>query len=472
MEFQHPIPSVLSEADLLEAFYGCHEMSTDGFLIVDTNGKIAYINPAYCEYLDVDRDEILGHPVEEVIDTSKMRTVAQNPHYPTEHNVIHRVSSPKQYRDGEPYVIVSRANVSHGDKPLVSVAQIKFVRPTLHLSSALNRVYSELEYYKEELLRLSADTYSFQNILGHSAEIQEVKNNALKTISNDFPVLIQGETGTGKEVFANAIHYAGKRKDKPFIRINCAAIPSELMESELFGYEAGAFTGAAKGGKKGKFELANHGTLFLDEIGDLPLVMQAKLLRVLQEGELEHVGGTKTIPIDVRIIAATNQNLQRMIEEKRFREDLYYRLNVISLHLPPLRERPDDIDEYVNAFLEDLNRQHHTSVRITQSVRKKLSKYYWPGNVRELKNVISRSYAMCQDNIISSVLLPVGVRHSGDSFAGHNLDAIMSQLEREILEDIIRRNGGNIKKSAEDLGIHRVTLYKKMEKLGIHRGLD
>ena len=471
MEYTHPIPTTLSPEDLLEAFYGCLESSDDGFLVVDRNGNIAYINKAYADYLNRDPSSLLGMPVETVIDTSKMREAAQNPYYEAEHNVIHRASL-KQYRDGERHVIVNRSNVSLNGKPVAGVGQVKFVRETLRLSSSLNDIYDELSYYKDELIRLSAERYSFQNILGHSQKILAAKNTALRTLNNDFPVLIQGETGTGKEVFANAIHYAGKRKGKPLIHVNCAAIPSELLESELFGYDAGAFTGASRYGKKGKFELADGGTLFLDEIGDMPLPMQAKLLRVLQQGEVEHVGGTKTIPVDVRIIAATNQNLPLAVKEKRFREDLYYRLNVIPLYLPPLRQRMEDLDDYIDAFLENLNRDNHTAVRITPSARSKLARYQWPGNIRELQNVISRSYAMRKGNIISSVrLFPAGHTFS-EGTGGRSLESLMCESEREILREALRRNSGNISRSAEELGIHRVTFYKKMEKLGLSRSGD
>ena len=471
MEYIHPIPTTLSPEKLLEAFYGCLESSDDGFLIVDPDGAIAYINKAYADYLNTDPQSVLGVPVESVIDTSKMREAAQNLYYETEHNVIHRASL-KQYRDGERHVIVNRSNVSVGGKPVGAVGQVKFVRETLRLSSALNDIYDELAYYKDELIRLSAERYSFQNILGHSPKILAAKSTALRTLDNDFPVLIQGETGTGKEVFANAIHYAGKRKDKPLIHVNCAAIPSELLESELFGYDAGAFTGASRYGKKGKFELADGGTLFLDEIGDMPLAMQAKLLRVLQEGELEHIGGTRMIPVDVRIVAATNQDLQLAVKEKRFRKDLYYRLNVLPLYLPPLRERMEDLDDYIDAFLENLNQNNHTTVRIAPSARKKLYRYQWPGNIRELQNVIFRSYAMRKGNTITSVHLPLSVHTSADDLAGQTLTSLLNQTEKEILEEVLRRNRGNIKKSAEDLGIHRVTFYKKMEKLGLFRDGD
>ncbi len=472
VEYRQPIPTTMTERNLLLSFCGCIENSDDGFLIVDPEGNIAYINQAYCDYININRDAVLGKPVLEYIDTSQLVEAASDPLFKPQVGVLHKVSA-KQYRDGEHYCIVNRANISDGGKPIAGVGQVKFVRSTLKLSSAISDVYNELSYYKEELLRLSAERYSFQSILGVSPEMQQVKALALRTASNDFSVLITGETGTGKEVFANAIHYASKRRDKPFIRINCAAIPSELLESELFGYEEGSFTGARRGGKKGKFELANGGTLFLDEIGDMPLVMQAKILRVLQERELERVGGSASIPIDVRILAATNKDLEQEVAENRFRPDLYFRLNVISISLPPLRKRPEDIDCYIDGFLGELNEKYHTDVTITPKARAQFRQYSWPGNIRELKNIIERCYATQEDGVILSMTIPNRRRPSLDVEWNLNeaqsLEMVMDTVERRVIISAIQRNGGNLQKTAAELGIHRVTLYKKMERHGITR---
>ena len=472
MEYPKPIPATMPPLQLLQVFYGAVENSDDGFLVVDPDGKIAYINEAYCKYIDVERSAILGRPVLDYIDTSKMIEVAADPLFKPEVNVLHKVSA-KQYKDGEHYVIVNRTNVSDNGVPIGGVGQIKFVRSTLRLSDAINDVYDELSHYKEELRRLSAERYSFDQVLGDSPEMKKAKALALRTTSNDFSVLVTGETGTGKEVFASAIHYASKRKNKPFIRINCAAIPSELLESELFGYEEGSFTGAKRGGKKGKFELANTGTLLLDEIGDMPLMMQAKILRVLQEGEVEHVGGGKPTPVDVRIIAATNKDLEKEVAEGRFRADLYFRLNVISITLPPLRQRPGDIDLYIDTFLDELNEKYHTEVYMTPEARKEFRQYNWPGNVRELKNIIERCYAIQDSGVITSMSLPRKIHSMAASSlasqSGQSLETMMDSVERELLIPAIRRNGGNLRKTAEELGIHRVTLYKKMEKHGITR---
>ncbi len=472
MEFRQPIPTTLPAEDALQSFYGCLENSDDGFLIVDTEGKIAYINEQYSEYLGLKREQILGKPVKDYIDTSRLAEAAVNPDYPREVAVLHKAND-HQYSDNERYVLVNRSNVSVGGRSISGVGQIKFTRNTMKLYNMLNNVYDEMEIYKEELKRLSADLYSTESILGESAAIRDLKKLVLQTANNDFPVLITGETGTGKEVFANAVHYAGNRRKKPIIRINCAAIPSELLESELFGYEEGAFTGARRGGKKGKFELADGGTIFLDEIGDMPLVMQAKLLRVLQEGEIERVGGSRPVPIDVRIISATNKDLAKEVEEKRFRQDLYFRLNVIPFAIPPLRERREDIPVYLAAFLKEINEKYHTNVFFSEDAEKMLVRYSWPGNVRELKNIVARCYALQENGVIYPTILPRSVLNPAAVIPsyeeGGGLEAIMKAVERDVLLANIRKNDGNLRKAARDLGIHRVTLYKKMDKLGISR---
>lgn len=300
-----------------------------------------------------------------------------------------------------------------------------------------------------------------------------VKKIAEKAAKNDFSVLIFGETGTGKEVFASAIHYASARKDKAFVRVNCSAIPAELLESELFGYEEGAFTGAKKGGKKGKFELADGGSLFLDEIGDMPIPMQAKLLRVLQEREIEKIGGDKTIPVNVRIIAATNQDLESS-GRKSLRDDLYYRLSVIQLRVPPLKERPDDIRILADSFLQRLNENNSGDIIFSADTYSIFEKYAWPGNIRELKNTVERAYCLIDGNVIMPSHLPPHIRMNSKipsdiQAKGNALNSIMEETERDALLTALRNVGNNYKLAAKELGIHRSTLYKKLEKFNIKR---
>lgn len=448
------------------------DISEDGFIIVDEKGYIIEINKAYCEFLGSKKEDIVGKYVTEIIKNSKLPKILSDESAETEVNVIHKLLE-GQSPTNEKYAIVTRAPVKKDNMTIAAVGQVKFSYKTMKLAEKLQNLDMELQYYKNELKRIAKDKYSFDNIIGKSEEFLKSKELAKKATNSDFTVLLTGETGTGKEVFANSIHYASKRRNKPFIRINCAAIPSELLESELFGYVEGSFTGAKKGGKKGKFELADGGTIFLDEIGEMPMQMQAKLLRVLQEKEIEKVGGYKPIPIDVRVIAATNKNLREKVRNNTFREDLYYRLNVIEINIPPLMKRKNDIKLFVEYFLNELNRKYGTDIKISEETKKILVDYKWPGNVRELKNAIERAYVLADDNIILNTHLPRNILTESKiqlaSKTNNHLDKIMETVEREIIIDMLSINNFNCRKTAKELGIHRSTLYKKMEKLNIRK---
>ena len=353
---------------------------------------------------------------------------------------------------------------------VAGVAQVKFRLQTLDSAKRLMSEYAELEFYKEEYRKAGNCKISFDSIVGTSEAFLEKKRLGLKAAWTDFAVLLTGETGTGKELFARAIHNASNRADKPMVSINCAAIPSELLESELFGYADGAFTGARKGGKPGKFQLANGGTLFLDEIGDMPLNMQAKILRTLQESEVEPVGGSGPVPVDVRVISATRQNLPKLIESGDFREDLYYRLNVINIEIPSLRERRGDILDLSNHFLSQLNQEFQRTTVLSPEVKRCFVSYQWPGNVRELDNVIKGAYATCDGFTIDLTDLPGKMSPPKDSLlmdSRKQLAELMNDYEREVILAVLRDKGGNCQRTAEELGIHRSALYKKMNKLGI-----
>jgi DNA-binding NtrC family response regulator len=287
-------------------------------------------------------------------------------------------------------------------------------------------------------------------------------------------VLIEGESGTGKELVARAIHEGSKRAAGPYTKINCAAVPSELIESELFGHEAGSFTGATRQ-RRGKFEQASGGTLFLDEVGDMPAAMQAKLLRVLQEGELERVGGGETIKVDVRVVAATNKDLAALVAENVFRGDLYYRLNVVPMHVPPLRERRDDIPVLIDAFITQACTANDRRLKvITQEAVDALSRYHYPGNVRELKNLIERLVILTPDDTIDiddvSGLLPMqGRERAGNEWytPGVPLRQMVADAERDLILKALEHHGGHITRTAADLQIERSHLYKKMRSLNI-----
>jgi len=309
----------------------------------------------------------------------------------------------------------------------------------------------------------------FPEIVGQSKAMRAVLGQVIKVAPTDTTVLISGESGTGKELIATSIHEHSARKDKPLIKLNCVAIPEGLLESELFGHERGAFTGATER-KIGKFELADGGSLFLDEIGDMPLNTQGKILRVLQEREFERVGGGKPVKVDVRFVAATNKDLEKMVKAGQFREDLFYRLNVFSLHLPPLRERKEDIPLLADHFLEAGNK----SVRVSPAAMHMLTAYDWPGNVRELQNVIARAAVMCDNNVIEPQNLPDALHVGGRPLASHSelntslsLDEHLREIEKGMILEALRRTGGVQVKAAELLGINVRSLWHRVKKYGI-----
>lgn len=443
------------------------DISTDGFIIVDKYARIVEINKAYCNYLNVERENVLGLHVREVIKNSILQEIVETGR--TDTNALHTFLD-EQIQGKEKIVVVSRSPVTDGNQIIAAVSQVKFNSATMELAEKLQTLSAEFQYYKKELKRIGSAKHSFENMIGRNQKFLEIKNIAKKIAAKDLSVLIRGETGTGKEVLANAIHYASNRKDGPFIRVNCAAIPSELLESELFGYEEGSFTGAKRGGKKGKFELANGGTIFLDEIGDMPLNMQAKILRVLQENELEKIGGNETLPINIRVISATNQDLEKKMRNNSFRPDLFYRLNGIQLEIPPLRERTEDIKDFIYSFLNELNERYNTNVLLEAEALQILMKYSWPGNIREMRNVIDRAYSLVDANVIKVNNLPVNIlqndKNSSPLQEG-NLDDIIDDFERDTLIQIMQKNKYNCQTTAKELGIHRSTLYKKLNKLNI-----
>ncbi len=320
---------------------------------------------------------------------------------------------------------------------------------------------NEIEYLKTELKK----QYSFENIIGISNEMEEVYKQVNNILDNDAIVLITGESGTGKELIARAIHFNGKRKDYPFIPVDCASIPETLIESELFGHEKGSYTGALNK-KIGKFELSNKGTIFLDEIGNLTIEVQSKLLRILQEQEFTRVGGNEKIKVDVRIISATNADLKKLIKEKKFREDLFYRLNVVPINLPPLRERTGDIQILTQYFLDTYNNKYNKNFKISKKVVDIFNNYYWPGNVRELENIIQRLVLICPQTIIDvsnlpdNILQPENIKEDSNIEAGITLD----KAEKILIKETLMVNNSNISKTAKILGITRKTLHNKLDK--------
>lgn len=325
---------------------------------------------------------------------------------------------------------------------------------------------SEIKNLSEHL----DERFKYENIVGKNKEIKQIINVLESVAQTDSSVLITGESGTGKELAARAIHLNSTRRIGPFVAVNCSAFAESLIESELFGHEKGAFTGAIKS-KVGRFELAQNGTLFLDEIGDLSITVQTKLLRVLETKEIERVGANKIIKIDTRIIAATNKDLEREIEAGRFREDLYYRINVMNIQLPPLRERKDDLPILVNHFIEKFNSKfEHNIKHFSSSAFDILMDYNWPGNIRELENVIEHCFVLCDSDVIQIEHLPKRLRegnfHSITESISNNFNHF-KDAERNIIINTLKKHNGNRSKTAKELNIHPTTLWRKMQKFGI-----
>lgn len=440
------------------------KMTSDGFIITDTEGNVREINKQYADFFGKSRSEIIGKSILNIILNSKMIDIVK--HKFSEEDAVHK------YIDGEAKgnsVIVSRSYVEDEDGNVVAgVAQVKFKVQTLAVAKKLMNEYEELEYYREEFQNQNR----VDNIIGSDTKFREIVKECLKVAKTDIPVLLTGETGTGKEVMAKALHTNSLRYDKPFVSINCAAIPFELLESELFGYMDGAFTGAKRGGKKGKFQLANGGTIFLDEIGDMPSSMQAKLLRVLQEKEIEPLGSEKSIPLDVRVVAATRQDLEAKMKDGSFREDLYYRLSVFNIHIPPLRERGGDSLELAEFFLDELNHKYKTYKTFSKAVKAYFLKYQWPGNVREVNNVVQSAYAISTENIIDINDIPA--RMLQQEKPAINLDKnkkslgqMVDDYEKEVILELLKKHKGNCLEAAKEAGIHKSNFYRKLQKYGI-----
>jgi PAS domain S-box-containing protein len=434
----------------------------EGIVVVDKDGYIRKFNSAYEKFLGVSREEVIGKHVTDAIENTRM------------HEIV-RSGEPEigyiQHLKGHE-IIASRIPIKDNGEIIGGVGKILFqdIEELKSLAQRLEVLENRLNYYKSEVKRLQQAKYSFDNIITHNNKMEYLKKTAEKAADGNSTVLVQGESGTGKELFAHAIHKASHRKYGAFVRVNCAAIPRQLLESELFGYEAGAFTGARKEGKPGKFELANGGTIFLDEIASMPIEMQAKLLRVIQERELERVGGTETVELDVRIIAATNKDLGEQVKTDEFREDLYYRLNVIRLQIPPLRERLDDIPLLANSILEELKEELNLDKKefVPETINS-LKDYDWPGNVRELHNFIERAVNLASGQKIYPSHLPPIISESSSKSVNSvsKLKDIVAMAEKKAIIEAIGKTKGNRTEAAELLGIHRTSLYQKIKKYGI-----
>ncbi|WP_258359521.1 sigma 54-interacting transcriptional regulator [Moorella sulfitireducens] len=434
--------------------------------VADRQGIIVSINQMYAELLGWRADALTGRKIGEVLTFSRLPEVLA-----TARPVVGfeaRYASKKLLLSEMP-VKDAAGNLLGAVSKAVAVDDLA-AAGMKDITRRLQVLESKVLFYQQELASMQGDQDAWQGILGISPAMVQLKKLAARVARGEANVLITGESGTGKELLAQAIHRASSRRNEPLIKINCAAIPENLLEAELFGYEEGAFTGAARGGRPGKFELADGGTIFLDEIGDLPLSMQPKLLRVLQERAFERVGGRRTTKVDVRIIAATNQDLLALEAAGKFRRDLYYRLAVVNLTIPPLRERPEDIEVLTAAIIRRLNSRYGMDVRgLAPAVQELFYRYPWPGNVRELENVLEHAFNFLEpgEEIIRREHLPAAMQQARGNGAGLELKEAVAEAEKAAIQRALAAANGNKQEAARLLGIHPSGLYQKLKRYDI-----
>jgi transcriptional regulator with PAS, ATPase and Fis domain len=433
-----------------------------GIIVCDKDCRIVFMNEVYAKLLDTDRHRAVGRDITEYFPASRLSNVIASGKA--------ELGQKCSLRTDTPLLLVNRIPLKHENETTGVILQTIFrdYQAFTDLAARLNLLEREVKFYKKGLDSVLSARYTFDSIIGRSKSIREAKQLSEKYARTDAPVLILGATGTGKELFAHAVHNASLRCSAPFVCLNCAAIPRELLESELFGYESGAFTGASKKGKPGQIELAHGGTLFLDEIGDLPLSAQAKLLRVLESRTLDRVGGVKSVQVDFRLVAATNRNLRDMIPLNTFREDLFYRLNTMTVWIPPLSKRTEDIPSLVKKILSGLEKP---GLRISKRAMSLLENYPWPGNVRELKNVIERAVSLTESDTIDVDQLPEEIhpkeppKLSGNP--NRSLAEEIADFEKQLLIGVLQATQGNMSRSSKRLGISRSTLYEKCHRHGL-----
>ena len=460
------------EMSEIKANLGMIESLMDAFnewaIVTDEKGIITMMTKAYREFCGC--EDPVGKHVEDVIENTRMNQVLETGEA--------EIGGFQEIRGNK--MVAMRMPLKVNGKIIGSVGKVVFkdISDFHSMSNKLNSLEKEIEFYKNELVDERTAKYSIENIVGESESSRNVKSMIIKVAKTDSNILIIGESGTGKELTAHAIHNESKRRTGPIIMVNCGAIPANLLESELFGYEEGAFTGAKKGGKKGKFQQANGGTIFLDEIGDMPLEMQVKLLRVIQERHVEKVGGSGPEEIDVRIVAATNRNLEKKVKEEEFREDLYYRLNVVKIELPSLRERKEDIPAIANSLRLKISERTGIYVEgITKEAMDCLMDYDWPGNIRELENIIERSIILLDSDIMVKLNhlpehLTKHTKFKKFYGGGRQLKNIVQEIEKDVILECLQRNKWNKNKTSQILGISRAGLYGKIEEYGLVEDSD
>ncbi|KHE70352.1 sigma-54-dependent Fis family transcriptional regulator [Halobacillus sp. BBL2006] len=440
---------------IFETFFGNVNLC---IVIVDEQGYVSYMNDSYCDFLGLDKEKVIGQHVTEVIENTRMHIVVESGK--------EEIADLQQIRGD--FMIANRIPLRAEGEVVGALGMVLF-RDTEEwkvMNTHIKDLLLELEAYRNQMQHQNGASYSLHDIVSSSPDILELKHKIKKVAHGDVSVLIRGESGTGKELFAHSIHHLSERSTKPFIKVNCAAIPEHLLEAELFGYQDGAFTGAKKGGKQGKFQLAHGGTLFLDEIGDMPMHAQVKILRALQEGEVEAIGSVKPQQVDVRIIAATNQPLEKLIEDQRFREDLFYRINVVQVQVPPLRERPDDIRVLSKYLLQKVSDRIGKRIyEFDPEVYDFFQRYSWPGNVRELENVIESAVHLTNHDVIQIDDLPEHIQPESNFInENQNLKELLENTEKQAIERMLKKAEGDKATAAKWLGIGKSSFYEKVKK--------
>ncbi len=451
----------------------------EGLIITDAEGRYIYVNQRWCTLTGYTLEQVKGRYVRDIVRSSRVDEILQNQKFATGDAVLLNVKT------GAEVPVYCSYTPLFTDGKLEGCFVYMIEKNETSTNNIPANIVSLLEELNQKLLIVNdrnAAKNPLDKIIGHSAAIWKLKQEIIAAARTTSTVLIEGETGSGKELVAHAIHELSTRQNYRMVKVNCAAIPTELLESEFFGYVDGSFTGARKGGQIGKFEAANGGSLFLDEINQMPLTLQPKLLRALQEREIERVGASEAIPIDIRLISATNVPLEPLVQEYKFRHDLYYRLNVIRIRIPPLRERREDIPELIDTMIKQLNFQLNLQIPgITEESIARLMEYDWPGNVRELKNVLERAmnlawYEPLEWKYFSDYFLPdpysaVQTLHPVAAAAPMQDDGTLRRhkdfAERELLTRTLLNCHGNKAQAAQQLGVSRTTLYKKLHGYGI-----
>jgi transcriptional regulator with PAS, ATPase and Fis domain len=461
-------------ARAMETLFERLENLCEGAIAIDRGGRVVYVNEKYLTSLGLKHtSEAIGRPIEEIIPNSLMRRVAE-----TGEPILLDIMEL-----GGEQLVVTRMPIEDDNRKVIGAIgfvlydHLESLRPLL---ARVAQLESDLRLARRQLSHARAARFTFADFVGATAAIARAKELAARAARQSVTVLLTGETGTGKEMLAQAIHNASSRVEKPFVSVNVAAVPDTLIESEFFGTAPGAYTGADRKGRDGKFRIADGGTLFLDEIGEMPLQLQAKLLRVLQEREIEPLGSDKVTKVDVRVIAATNVDLHKRVSAGTFRADLYYRLNVLSIVLPPLRDCLDDLPEICTRLLGDISATgDYVNARITPSALAALARYDWPGNVRELRNILERALILSDSGRLTGDdferILPVGaeakpaapVRAAGIVVPYAEAEA---EFEKHTLEQALAASNGQISEAAKMLRISRATFYKKLAKFGLASG--